>query len=423
VGKKVIRVLLIAYAYPPLWEAQSVRWYYLSRELAKAGLEIDVLTIEYPGEIEAYPGIKIYRTFPGPFNRLVYKALSRTSVFSGEVRRSARFRLLKKIYRGVRRTLEGIAFGDTRNEWLPIAYLYALKLIKERNHHLLITSHEPMVDTLLGLILKRKLGIKWIADLGDPICAGYYPAFWKPILRRIERTVLFRADKVLVTNELLREVYAKDFLVPKERLLVITQGFDLEFFEAQKKRDRKRGEKFTLAYTGSFYRGFRDPAVLVESLKKLPFDYELWLAGRIEGFLPAFDGLKDKVKYFGVLPHGKVLELQARADVLIYLGNKLKSQIPGKFYEYLGSRKPILCVVQKEDDPVVKIVNEAKVGVVCRSIAEEISKKMEFLYDLWVKGRLEDEFTFDENRLREFSWQHQAEKILKEVESMLKGLS
>jgi hypothetical protein len=43
------RILIIAYSYPPLMEAQSIRWAHLSRELRLRGNEVDVLTIRLPG--------------------------------------------------------------------------------------------------------------------------------------------------------------------------------------------------------------------------------------------------------------------------------------------------------------------------------------------------------------------------------------
>jgi hypothetical protein len=38
-----MRILLIAYDYPPLSSPQAIRWYYLSRELARRGVELHVL--------------------------------------------------------------------------------------------------------------------------------------------------------------------------------------------------------------------------------------------------------------------------------------------------------------------------------------------------------------------------------------------
>jgi len=408
VDEKNLKVLLIAYAYPPLWEAQSVRWYYLSKELARAGIKVDVLTIRYPGRIEDLPGIRVYRTFPGPFNKTVFKALSNPSVFSAKVRRTGVFLMAKKLYRAVRRFLEYLMAGDTRNEWFFIAYFKALKLLKENRYDFVITSHEPVVDTLIGLALKRK-GIKWIADLADPISAEYYPTFWRPILRKLERKVLEQADAVIVTTEGLKKNYERQ-ANQRDKILVITQGFDLEFFRSSMRS--VRNDKFTLAYTGSFYKDFRNPSAFAEALKRLAFDFELRLAGRLEGFLSFFYPIRHRVRYYGILTHKEVLEIQASSDVLVYLGNRLRNQIPGKIFEYLGSKRPILCIIQNKNDPVAELVKNLGIGEVCFNEAEEIYEAINKFYKLWVDKKLDTEYHYDESKIKEFSWQHQSQKLL-----------
>jgi len=416
VDEQGLRLLLVAYAYPPLWEAQSVRWYYLSKELAKAGFQVDVLTVEYPGKKEEIPGIKVYRTFPGPFNQAVFKALGNPKVFSAEVRSSRKFLFIKKLYRAIRKITEYIMVGDTRNEWFFIAYPKALELIREKNYDLLITSHEPMVDTLLGLTLKDRTKIKWIADLGDPISADYYPKVWKPFLKRLERKVLAKADAITVTTEALKKKYRMSFR-GEDKILVVQQGFDLEFFRMPKMR--KKGGSFVLAYTGSFYKDFREPKALVEALAKLNFNFELWLAGRLESFLPLFKSIQERVKYFGVLSHPEALELQAKADVLVYLGNKLESQVPGKFYEYLGSKKPILCIIQHPEDPVAGLVRELRIGEVCLNEPKEIARAISKLYEHWLRGEMEEVYRYEEEKVREFSWQNQAQGLIKTVKELV----
>jgi glycosyltransferase involved in cell wall biosynthesis len=409
VGEKGLRVLIIAYLYPPLWEAQSVRWYYLSRELAKAGIQVDVLTVKYPGETQDFPGIKVYRTSPGPFNKMVFKVLSNPSIFSAKVRCSTKFIFIKKLYRTIRKLLKYFMMGDIRNEWFFTGYFQALKLLQKNKYDFLITSHEPIVDTIIGLALKSKLRIKWIADLADPILAPYYPNFWKPILRKIEKKVLEKADLILVTNSFLKKKYAKH-AASKDKILIITQGFDLDFLTS--KKEISKNGKFTLAYTGSFYKGFREPKFLIEALKRLNFDFEFQLAGRLEDFLSQFEPIKQKVKYLGVLPHQEALKVQANSDVLIYLGNKLDAQVPGKFFEYLGSRRPVLCIVQNKEDPVAKIVRNLGIGEVCSNEPGEIYQVLERFYKLWAGNKIEAVYPYQEVQIKEFSWQNQVQKLL-----------
>jgi glycosyltransferase involved in cell wall biosynthesis len=305
--------------------------------------------------------------------------------------------------------------GDLRNEWLPIGYYNALKIMKEKKYDFLITSHEPMVDTFLGLALKNKMKIKWIADIADPVSAYYYPSIWRPILKKIEKAVLKKADAVLVTNESLKKEYEK-IAGSANKIFVITQGFDLEFFRSQKRTDKN--EKFTLTYTGSFYKEFKDPKSLIKALEKLNFDFELRLAGWLENFLPLFEPIKQKVKYLGVLPHREVLQVQASSDILIYLGYKHDNRVPGKFFEYLGSKKPILCIIQNEKDPVAKIIKTLEVGEVCFNEPEEIAKAISKLYEHWLKDEIEKTYIYEENKIKEFSWQNQAQKLIMTIKKL-----
>jgi len=298
--------------------------------------------------------------------------------------------------------------GDTRNEWFFIGYFKALNLLRENEYDFVITSHEPIVDTLIGLALKKR-GIKWIADLADPISASYYPGFWRLILKKIEKKVLEKADAIIVTNDAIKNKYNK-YVNSKDKILVITQGFDLKFFKFQK--EFNKNDRFTLAYTGSFYKDFRNPEALVKALSRLNFNFEFRLAGRLEGFLPVFEPIKQKVKYLGVLPHKEVLKVQASSDVLVYLGNKLENQIPGKIFEYLGSGRPILCIIQSKKDPVGGLVRNLGIGEVCFNEPEGIYQAINKFYKLWVDKKLNTEYFYEEKKIKEFSWQYQVQKLL-----------
>jgi len=97
------RLLLIAYSYPPLEDAQSLRWYYLSQELAKQGYHIDVLTIDHPAEMdyEMEPNINIHRVYPGFFENIANRFKNRIGVDgvqNQQKRRSFSFSLMKRGY-------------------------------------------------------------------------------------------------------------------------------------------------------------------------------------------------------------------------------------------------------------------------------------------------------------------------------------
>ncbi|GIX34498.1 MAG: hypothetical protein KatS3mg126_0277 [Lysobacteraceae bacterium] len=64
-----MRLLLIAYEFPPIEAAQALRWAYLSRELVHHGHEVHVLTVYLPSMAESrfQTGAKVHRVFAGPF--------------------------------------------------------------------------------------------------------------------------------------------------------------------------------------------------------------------------------------------------------------------------------------------------------------------------------------------------------------------
>src|SRR5690606_752008 len=65
----LMRLLLIAYEFPPSPSPQSLRWTYLVRELALQGHEVHVLTADLGGTTPGLPplpdSVRVQRTFPG----------------------------------------------------------------------------------------------------------------------------------------------------------------------------------------------------------------------------------------------------------------------------------------------------------------------------------------------------------------------
>src|SRR5690606_5879968 len=65
-----MRVLLVAYEFPPSPSPQSLRWAYLVRELHALGHDVHVLTADLGGETPGLPaipdGVHVHRTCPGP---------------------------------------------------------------------------------------------------------------------------------------------------------------------------------------------------------------------------------------------------------------------------------------------------------------------------------------------------------------------
>ena len=422
------RILILAYEYPPILAAQSLRWFYLANVLAeKDDLEVHVLTTKirdiwrFSGEI--HPRIHVHRVFPGPFIGLSGYLASRTEVGSTPSKPVTlqSSGLAAWLYGWARALLNQLLFPDVRSEWFPFAWRAIRRLCVGESFQVIISSHEPGVDLLLGRRLKRHYPhLSWIVDLADPLLTPYTPR-WRRILdKRLERQVCQEADRILVTNQMVKNVLisrhgeqlGKD-LAPFTH---IAQGFShlpdadtaqfMEFTNTVLVSDKH----FTLLFTGNFYPGFRDPHELIRAVARQP-QIRLVIAGNPGPFKNALTALKEQVTLLGALDHFRCLALQQAATMLVNLANKQADQIPGKVYEYLGAGRPILHISQSEQDEASKLIQAKRRGEVVANRAADIESKLLALYRCWQERRLDQSYELARETVAEYSWSNLGERL------------
>jgi hypothetical protein len=413
-----MKILLIAYSFPPFIDAQSFRWYYLSNALAELGTKIDVITVKHSLEdktsLDLHKNIEVFRIYPGPIEFFALRAKSNMGVDgegNRELRRSLKFKIMKSSYWGVRNFVGNLLPGDISTEWFPFAIRFVREKMDIRKYDFLITSHEPWVDSLLGLYFKkRNHKIRWIADFGDPYIAIYTPRHKLWFENYFEKLIYENASVLIFTNgEVIDHLLNKYHFLKNKKLLVIEQGFSYRLC-AEREYERYKNKIFTLTYTGTFYRDFRNPSNLIKALSMLDFNYKFYLAGRNEKFIRDFKILGDHFEFLGLVDHFSVLKLQKESDVLVHLANKNSSiQVPGKFYEYLGALKPILTINYDSNDPTRKLVEELKCGVSCEDDPVEIKNSIELLYSKWKDN--ENICRINVEDLYQYSWEKKAQRI------------
>ena len=414
--KSMRHILIIAYSYPPLMEAQSIRWAHLSRELIKKGDEVDVLTIRLPeyykDGLDLVRKASVHRTYPGPLQALFFRTKARLRVEDKpfqEKRKSFTHQVLRRTYDGVRRLMNLVLIPDLRTEWLFFALPELRRLMRKKRYDLVISSHEPGVDHLLGLVAKVFYQVCWMGDFSDPMVTFYTPRLRRPVDRRVQGALLKRMDSILVTNQRLKEEFLAEysFLSP-DRIRVLTQGFDDESWKGQQRPRTDRG-RLCLVYTGTFYRGVRDPGELFEALRSLSeeIDVELVIAGRNDGFVEdarRLGLLGKRVTFVGYLRYEDSIRIQQGADVLVHLGNLSANQVPGKVYEYLGAGKPILAIFRDPGDEGKELVLKLQRGVVAFDESSKIREAIVSLWDLFQRGRLQSTFRLSLEEVSRYSW-------------------
>jgi len=422
VNNKEKRILLVAYSYPPLSDPQSIRWFYFSNLLAQKGYKIDVITIKLPknliksNKFKLHSNIEVFRIFSGPLENIAYKLKAKIGTDeTGNLlkRQRGQFKILKSSYWFLRKLMNNILIGDLRTEWFPFCLSFLNKIDKGK-YSALMTSQEPFVDGLIGLSIKKKNpDIRWIADMGDTVMSPYYPKWKRWIDMHFEKRVMEKADKIVLTNRNILRLVSKKYNINRDHFSVITQGFCSKVNKTLKTHKNKR---FTLFFAGTFYKDFREPTDLIEALAGLDFNIRFVIAGRNELFMDKFETIKDKVEFLGFIPYFESLKLQQKTDVLVNIGNKQICQTPGKFFEYLGSGKPILNIIYDEKDETAKLTRGLNVGVVCRNSACEIRDSILRLYNLWKNDMFENSFNLNNAKLAKYSWEAGAEKLCRLIE-------
>jgi glycosyltransferase involved in cell wall biosynthesis len=355
------RVLVIAYYFPPMGLSGVQRTLKFVKYLPQFGWHPTVLTVEPRGyvardesflqEIEGRD-IRIVRTAPAGPGRLFGKR--EVVGLPAEWKR----KLLSRIS-------DTFFIPDNKVGWRRKAVARALTLHRETPFDLIFATAPPFTDFLIGREVKRRIGKPLVLDYRDPWVDypfKFYPTplhRWRNVV--LERRALRASSHVVTTNRRVKEriIHRYGFLTYHD-IDIIPQGFDPEDFPPGVMRGRRKGAaasesggKMRVTYAGIFWED-RVPDYFLQAIHDL-FAEKPRLRGRIEArFVGTFRdenvklvrrlGLQDAVHVTGYLPHPQCIKELVDSDVLwTTVGDEYGS--PGKTYEYIGARKPILGLV------------------------------------------------------------------------------
>lgn len=253
-------------------------------------------------------------------------------------------------------------YGRTPDEyrrWVPIAEEATAAKLAETGFRpdAVVTFGEPMSDHLLGLRLKRRLGLPWVAHFSDPWVDNPFRAgdvLANRVNRRSERKVAAAADRVIFTSRETRElVMAKYPAAWRTKADVLPHSFDPALYpERMVKRDR-----IVIRHLGNFY-GARSPYPLFRALRAL-WDRNrallegvtVDLVGRVPlgmHWHPSWRVLPEGiVKVSGTVPYSESLRLMTAADLLLVMDAPAEISVflPSKLIDYLGAGAPIMGIV------------------------------------------------------------------------------
>lgn len=373
------KILIITYYWPPSGGAGVQRWLKFTKYLPKYGWDPMVFTPENPqfdlkdesllNEIN--PDVDVLK-FPiwEPYG--LFKRLTGTKKLKqGQILEDRSNGLLKKMSIFIRGNL---FIPDPRRFWVKPSVNYLNDLIRTNGVKHVITTGPPHSLHLIGLKLKyHNPAITWFADFRDPwtewdILKKFdLLPFTKKKHRKLEEEVLKVADVTLATGDKAGQDFKR---LGARRTAVFTNGFDLVRTTSQE--EEKDSLKTTLLHLGMLNEN-RLPKtffnLLENALAEGKFELKLKLTGINSALVLAFikekKRLSESLEVSSSLPYHELQEEYNSADILLLLQTNSKesnSQLPGKLFEYLAQKKPILAFGDPTSD-VAHILKETGSGM------------------------------------------------------------
>ena len=384
------RVLVVTYYWPPSGGSGVQRWVKFAKYLPQEGWQPVIYTPENPEytaidhtlEAEIPHTVEIVRRpITEPYNlyrKLMGKGASTdmktltAGASSGAVTEISSGK--KSFKQRLSLWIRGNLFvPDPRVGWVKPSVRFLKKYLAEHPVDVIVTTGPPHSMHLIGQRLHKELGLPWIPDFRDPWSRMYYlkhlpmsARTWRR-LRAMEQSVLDECSTVLAVTPLVQEEFQAQ---TKTHVSMITNGYDGGDFEQAVEPDGF----FNVVHTG-LLAADGNPLNLWKALGIKAWadpDFKAALRLRLVGKVDreVYDaieeaGLKDNVIDLGYRDHLAAVREQLAASVLVLpLRNdpEYRPILPGKLFEYLASRRPILGIGQ-EDGAMARVLADTGAGV------------------------------------------------------------
>lgn len=277
-------------------------------------------------------------------------------------------------------------------DWHDLWAKKIISIIKNEYWDVVISTGGPYSVHRVGYWLKRnKKTNYWVIDWRDlwvdnHIFKGIF-LFW-PYENYLEHKFHKYCDFITTVSEPIADILREKTNKP---VYVIYNGFDVDEYKYLPEEPIfPKDDIIRIVYTGTIYKGKRDPSPLFEAINNLyknnivtPDKLKIIFAGSNANTLQLAEsyGITSFCEFKGIMLREDALRMQRDCDVLLFLefgSTKIEGILTGKIFEYLFSSKPIWAIGIKENSSAGKIIIETNRGIVLgndiNKIKEEIIK-------------------------------------------------
>ena len=350
-------ILLMAYPYPPCPAPGATRPSHFAKYLRRSGYNVRVVTAFDDGtrdEVIFVPERKDRRT-PAGVSEMV----------------------LRKFFFP----------SDQSMLWAWDAAATAGPLVGKYRKTAVFSTFPPVNSHLAAWLLKRRHGVRWVADFRDPLVGSpgrkltnsrlAYGAMPTNVDRWIQQGVFRTADAIVANTDAVLERWRVTYPGYARKFAHIWNGFDPE--DSMTAAAIPPRERRVIAHVGAIYSG-RHPVPLLQSMERLirkgrldPRRVLVYLVGAINwNVVPAHD-VFERLRELGCVDVGKVLppseahQVMRESDYLLLLdviAPGAGQQLPSKIFEYVPIGRPILAITTR-NSPSDRILAKSGIPYAC----------------------------------------------------------
>jgi len=435
-------VLIVTYYFPPYGGGAVIRIHNFVKYLPKFGFLPIVLTVKEKYYEKTY-------SIPTLLDEYSEKiAINRVNSFEfiGSEAKSRIYGIKEKTFGDkvftypVKKLVDKVLVPDGTILWAPHALLYGRKIIRNNGIDIIFSTAPPFSSHIIAYLLQKISGKPFVIDYRDDwIRHKPYRKLNGDLLfgltKRFEYMLIKDTSKVITSTresiELFREKYPQ---FNTDKYQHIPNGYDPDYFKEDYpnnsyEENNSNEQKINFVYTGSLTRK-RNPCFFFQALKKV-LEAKTALKSKIKITFIGFTHYKHKelAKDFGLndlvffqenlSPREMAYFLQKKADVCLLFQRKTeggKTAIPGKLYEYLVSKKPVLCM----DDNGATTKFLRNMGSKLNADYED-TKKIKHLIEAIISNyqQIKKKYLWDDNCLKNFSREQQTETLSQILEKVL----
>jgi glycosyltransferase involved in cell wall biosynthesis len=261
------------------------------------------------------------------------------------------------------RISQSIFIPDNKTSWSKRAFQVCSKLLLEEKYDIAFVTIPPFSSFNMAVKLKERFNLPILVDYRDLWLDSYFSFYLTPFHRllnkRMEYKALKKADKISVTNRVIKEKLLKHYkFLTFNDIVIVAHGYDKEDFIGLDNL-KKKDDTMIITYSGVFIE-YNTPKYFLRAFKKFvdecPED-AVKIKLRFVGLLRKENErlieslrIKDYVENLNYLEHKEAVKKLMESDVLwMMIGNKknIDAILPGKLFEYFGTKKPVIVSVPK----------------------------------------------------------------------------